>query len=166
MAYRFLFILILSLIPSSLFSIFSNSSFIPPIPLSPPSLVKLQVHEKAQRNAEKISHNEETLEEHFTEIGYNKEGVSKNLGDIETMNSQIEDLDRTLKSAETRIKDNREGVSRNGDSVEDMRKTLTFVKTEVVEYCGYQSSWNKQVWHIAFKHEIKVHWNELFATNL
>ena len=64
------------------------------------------------------------------------------------MTSQMEDLDQTLKSAEIKIKDNKEGVSRNGDSVEDIRKTLTYVKTDVVEYCGYQSSWDKQVWHI------------------
>merc|ERR1712130_1064799 len=102
-------------------------------------------HEMAKKNEEKLgSHensikkNEKELEEEASLISDNKVAIVDNSKGIEHAERSINNLGKEIDVV------TRKTASDNKESIKEMKKEMTYVKTQVVEFCGYQSSWGKE----------------------
>ena len=64
---------------------------------------------------------------------------------IEQAERGINGLGKAVNVVSRKVKANRKTSSDNVESIKDINKEMTYVKTQVVEFCGYQSSWGKEV---------------------
>ena len=64
---------------------------------------------------------------------------------IDHAERSINNLGKALNVVSRKVKANRKTASGNEDSIKEINKEMTYVKTQVVEFCGYQSSWGKEV---------------------
>merc|ERR1711990_471167 len=108
-------------------------------------------HEMVKKNEEKLgSHensikkNEKELEEEASLISDNKVAIMDNSKGIDHAERSINNLGKALKVVTRKVKSNRKTASINEESIKEMKKEMTYVKTQVVEFCGYQSSWGKE----------------------
>ena len=69
---------------------------------------------------------------------------------IDHAERSINNLRKALNVVTRKVKANRKTASGNEESIKEMNKEMTYVKTQVVEFCGYQSSWGKEVASIHF----------------
>merc|ERR1712212_142742 len=108
-------------------------------------------HEMVKKNEEKLgSHensikkNEKELEEEASLISDNKVAIVDNSKGIDHAERSINNLGKALNVVSRKVKANRKSASGNEESIREMKKEMTYVKTQVVEFCGYQSSWGKE----------------------
>jgi len=108
-------------------------------------------HEMGKKNEEKLgSHensikkNEKELEEEASLISDNKVAIVDNSKGIDHAERSINNLGKALNVVSRKVKANRKTASGNEDSIKEINKEMTYVKTQVVEFCGYQSSWGKE----------------------
>merc|ERR1712212_977774 len=108
-------------------------------------------HEMVKKNEEKLgSHensikkNEKELEEEASLISDNKVAIMDNSKGIDHAERSINNLGKALNVVTRKVKSNRKTASGNEESIREMKKEMTYVKTQVVEFCGYQSSWGKE----------------------
>ena len=64
---------------------------------------------------------------------------------IDHAERSINNLGKALNVVTRKVKANRKSASSNEESIKEINKEMTYVKTQVVEFCGYQSSWGKEV---------------------
>ena len=64
---------------------------------------------------------------------------------IEQAERSINNLGKEINVVTRKVKANKKTASDNEESIKEMKKEMTYVKTQVVEFCGYQSSWGKEV---------------------
>ena len=64
---------------------------------------------------------------------------------IEHAERSINNLGKEINVVTRKVKANRKTASGNEELIKEMKKEMTYVKTQVVEFCGYQSSWGKEV---------------------
>merc|ERR1711971_1543400 len=108
-------------------------------------------HEMVKKNEEKLgSHensikkNEKELEEDASLISDNKVAIVDNSKGIEHAERSINNLGKALNVVTRKVKANRKTASVNEESIKGINKEMTYVKTQVVEFCGYQSSWGEE----------------------
>merc|ERR1711874_845954 len=108
-------------------------------------------HEMVKKNEEKlgnhensIKRNEKELEQDASLISDNKVAIVDNSKGIEQAERGINGLGKAVNVVSRKVKANRKTSSDNMESIEDINKEMTYVKTQVVEFCGYQSSWGKE----------------------
>merc|ERR1712110_1284362 len=108
-------------------------------------------HEMAKKNEEKlgrhensIKKNEKELEEEASLISDNKVAIVDNSKGIDHAERSINNLGKALNVVTRKVKANRKTGSGNEESIKEINKEMTYVKTQVVEFCGYQSSWGKE----------------------
>merc|ERR1712110_489519 len=108
-------------------------------------------HEMAKKNEEKlgrhensIKKNEKELEEEASLISDNKVAIVDNSKGIDHAERSIDNLGKALNVVSRKVKANRKSASGNEESIKEINKEMTYVKTQVVEFCGYQSSWGKE----------------------
>merc|ERR1712212_1177150 len=108
-------------------------------------------HEMVKKNEEKLgSHensikkNEKELEEEASLISDNKVAIMDNSKGIDHAERSINNLGKALNVVTRKVKSNRKTASVNEESIKGINKEMTYVKTQVVEFCGYQSSWGKE----------------------
>ena len=63
---------------------------------------------------------------------------------IDHAERSINNLGKALNVVTRKVKANRKSASSNEESIKEMNKEMTYVKTQVVEFCGYQSSWGEE----------------------
>merc|ERR1711990_355853 len=108
-------------------------------------------HEMVKKNEEKLgSHensikkNEKELEEEASLISDNKVAIVDNSKGIDRAERSINNLGKALNVVSRKVKANRKTASVNEESIKGINKEMTYVKTQVVEFCGYQSSWGEE----------------------
>merc|ERR1712212_589541 len=108
-------------------------------------------HEMVKKNEEKLgSHensikkNEKELEEEASLISDNKVAIVDNSKGIDHAERSINNLGKALNVVSRKVKANRKTASVNEESIKGINKEMTYVKTQVVEFCGYQSSWGEE----------------------
>merc|ERR1719339_131443 len=108
-------------------------------------------HEMVKKNEEKlgrhensINKNEKELEEEASLISDNKVAIVDNSKGIDRAEQSINNLGKALNVVTRKVKANRKTASGNEESIKEINKEMTYVKTQVVEFCGYQSSWGKE----------------------
>jgi len=108
-------------------------------------------HEMVKKNEEKlgrhensINKNEKELEEEASLISDNKVAIVDNSKGIDHAERSINNLGKALNVVTRKVKANRKTGSGNEESIKEINKEMTYVKTQVVEFCGYQSSWGKE----------------------
>merc|ERR1711990_746071 len=108
-------------------------------------------HEMVKKNEEKLgSHensikkNEKELEEEASLISDNKVAIVDNSKGIDRAERGINNLGKALNVVTRKVKSNRKTASVNEESIKGINKEMTYVKTQVVEFCGYQSSWGEE----------------------
>merc|ERR1711887_117549 len=108
-------------------------------------------HEMVKKNEEKlgrhensINKNEKELEEDASLISDNKVAIVDNSKGIDHAERSINNLGKALNVVTRKVKANRKSASSNEESIKEINKEMTYVKTQVVEFCGYQSSWGKE----------------------
>merc|ERR1712045_334733 len=108
-------------------------------------------HEMVKKNEEKlgshensIKRNEKELEQDASLISDNKVAIVDNSKGIEQAERGINGLGKAVNVVSRKVKANRKTASNNVESIKDINKEMTYVKTQVVEFCGYQSSWGKE----------------------
>merc|ERR1712055_522758 len=108
-------------------------------------------HEMVKRNQEKlgnhensIKRNEKELEQDASLISDNKVAIVDNSKGIDRAERGINGLGKAVNVVSRKVKANRKTSSDNMESIEDINKEMTYVKTQVVEFCGYQSSWGEE----------------------
>jgi len=108
-------------------------------------------HEMVKKNEEKLgSHensikkNEKELEEEASLISDNKVAIVDNSKGIDHAERSINNLGKALNVVTRKVKANRKTASVNEESIKGINKEMTYVKTQVVEFCGYQSSWGEE----------------------
>merc|ERR1712130_540645 len=116
-------------------------------------------HEMAKKNEEKLgSHensikkNEKELEEEASLISDNKVAIVDNSKGIEHAERSINNLGKEINVVTRKVKANRKTASDNEESIKEMKEEMTYVKTQVVEFCGYQSSWGKEDKSITYEY--------------
>merc|ERR550532_3794176 len=118
-------------------------------------------HEMGKKNEEKLgSHensikkNEKELEEEASLISDNKVAIVDNSKGIDHAERSINNLGKALNVVTRKVKANRKSASGNEDSIKEINKEMTYVKTQVVEFCGYQSSWGKEDKSVTYEYLI------------
>merc|ERR1719430_1808042 len=108
-------------------------------------------HEMVKKNEEKLgSHensikkNKKELEEEASLISDNKVAIVDNSKGIDHVERSINNLGKALNVVTRKVKANRKTGSGNEESIKEINKEMTYVKTQVVEFCGYQSSWGEE----------------------
>merc|ERR1712212_463503 len=108
-------------------------------------------HEMVKKNEEKLgSHensikkNEKELEEEASLISDNKVAIVDNSKGIDRAERGINNLGKALNVVSRKVKANRKTASVNEESIKGINKEMTYAKTQVVEFCGYQSSWGEE----------------------
>merc|ERR1712210_28470 len=108
-------------------------------------LVKMHGKVIATANeAIKNINNKKELEQDASLISDNKVAIVDNSKDIDHAERSINNLGKALNVVSRKVKANRKSASGNEDSIKEINKEMTYVKTQVVEFCGYQSSWGKE----------------------
>merc|ERR1711934_579057 len=100
--------------------------------------------EKLGRHENSINKNEKELEEEASLISDNKVAIVDNSKGIDHAERSINNLGKALNVVTRKVKANRKSASGNEESIKEINKEMTYVKTQVVEFCGYQSSWGKE----------------------
>merc|ERR1712212_810038 len=106
--------------------------------------VKESVEENLGSHENSIKKNEKELEEEASLISDNKVAIMDNSKGIDHAERSINNLGKALNVVTRKVKSNRKTASGNEESIREMKKEMTYVKTQVVEFCGYQSSWGKE----------------------
>merc|ERR1712212_874538 len=106
--------------------------------------VKESVEENLGSHENSIKKNEKELEEEASLISDNKVAIMDNSKGIDRAERGINNLGKALNVVSRKVKANRKTASGNEESIREMKKEMTYVKTQVVEFCGYQSSWGKE----------------------
>merc|ERR1711922_114144 len=88
--------------------------------------------------------NEKELEEDASLISDNKVAIVDNSKGIDHAERSINNLGKALNVVTRKVKAKRKSASSNEESIKEINKEMTYVKTQVVEFCGYQSSWGKE----------------------
>merc|ERR1711970_479565 len=108
-------------------------------------------HEMVKKNEEKlgsyensIKKNEKELEEEASLISDNKVAIVDNSKGIDHAERGINNLGNALNVVTRKVKANRKTASTNEESIKGINKEMTYVKTQVVQFCGYQSSWGEE----------------------
>merc|ERR1711863_217725 len=102
------------------------------------------VKESVEENHEMVKKNKKELEQDASLISDNKVAIVDNSKDIDHAERSINNLGKALDMVTRKVRANRKTASDNKDSVKEINKEMTYVKTQVVEFCGYQSSWGKE----------------------
>merc|ERR1719305_1538563 len=102
------------------------------------------VKESVEENHEMGKKNEKELEQDASLISDNKVAIVDNSKDIDHAERSINNLGKALDVVTRKVRANRKTASGNKDSIKEINKEMTYVKTQVVEFCGYQSSWGKE----------------------
>merc|ERR1712088_933151 len=63
---------------------------------------------------------------------------------VEENHEMVKKNKKALEVVTRKVRANRKTASDNKDSIKEINKEMTYVKTQVVEFCGYQSSWGKE----------------------
>merc|ERR1711863_228806 len=100
--------------------------------------------EKLGRHENSINKNEKELEQDASLISDNKVAIVDNSKDIDHAERSINNLGKALDVVTRKVRANRKTASGNKDSIKEINREMTYVKTQVVEFCGYQSSWGKE----------------------
>merc|ERR1712055_934718 len=100
--------------------------------------------EKLGRHENSINKNEKELEEDASLISDNKVAIVDNSKGIDHAERSINNLGKALNVVTRKVKANRKSASSNEESIKEINKEMTYVKTQVVEFCGYQSSWGEE----------------------
>merc|ERR1712172_68517 len=103
-----------------------------------------EVKESVEENHEMVKKNEKKLEEDASLISDNKVAIVDNSKGIEHAERSINNLGKALNVVTRKVKANRKTASVNEESIKGINKEMTYVKTQVVEFCGYQSSWGEE----------------------
>merc|ERR1712241_1286907 len=88
--------------------------------------------------------NNKELQQDASLISDNKVAIVDNSKDIDHAERSINNLGKALDVVTRKVRANRKTASGNKDSIKEINKEMTYVKTQVVEFCGYQSSWGKE----------------------
>merc|ERR1711863_152893 len=102
------------------------------------------VRESVEENHEMVKKNKKELEQDASLISDNKVAIVDNSKDIDHAERSINNLGKALDVVTRKVRANRKTASDNKDSVKEINKEMTYVKTQVIEFCGYQSSWGKE----------------------
>merc|ERR1711934_946362 len=102
------------------------------------------VKESVEENHEMVKKNKKELEQDASLISDNKVAIVDNSKDIDHAERSINNLGKALDVVTRKVRANRKTASGNKDSIKEINKEMTYVKTQVVEFCGYQSSWGKE----------------------
>merc|ERR1711971_1020081 len=102
------------------------------------------VKESVEENHEMVKKNEKELEEDASLVSDNKVAIVDNSKGIEHAERSINNLGKALNVVTRKVKANRKTASVNEESIKGINKEMTYVKTQVVEFCGYQSSWGEE----------------------
>merc|ERR1711953_1089233 len=102
------------------------------------------VRESVEENHEMVKKNKKELEQDASFISDNKVAIVDNSKDIDHAERSINNLGKALDVVTRKVRANRKTASGNKDSIKEINKEMTYVKTQVVEFCGYQSSWGKE----------------------
>merc|ERR1712038_381824 len=102
------------------------------------------VRESVEENHEMVKKNKKELEQDASLISDNKVAIVDNSKDIDHAERSINNLGKALDVVTRKVRANRKTASGNKDSIKEINKEMTYVKTQVVEFCGYQSSWGKE----------------------
>merc|ERR1712055_444353 len=102
------------------------------------------VKESVEENHEMVKKNEKELEEEASLISDNKVAIVDNSKGIDRAERGINNLGKALNVVSRKVKANRKTASVNEESIKGIKKGMTYVKTQVVEFCGYQSSWGEE----------------------
>jgi len=100
--------------------------------------------EKLGSHENSIKKNEMGLEAEASLISDNKVAIVDNSKGIDHSDRSINNLGKALNVVTRKVKANRKAASINEESVKEINKEMTYVKTQVVEFCGYQSSWGEE----------------------
>merc|ERR1711953_671044 len=102
------------------------------------------VRESVEENHEMVKKNKKELEQDASLISDNKVAIVDNSKDIDHAERSINNLGKALDVVTRKERANKKTASGNKDSIKEINKEMTYVKTQVVEFCGYQSSWGKE----------------------
>merc|ERR1711863_103014 len=102
------------------------------------------VRESVEENHEMVKKNKKELEQDASLISDNKVAIVDNSKDIDHAERSINNLGKALDVVTRKVRANRKTASGNKDSIKEINREMTYVKTQVVEFCGYQSSWGKE----------------------
>merc|ERR1711899_254564 len=102
------------------------------------------VKESVSENHEMVKKNEEKLGNHENSIKRNEKELEQDASLISDNKVAIVDNSKGIEQAERGINGLGKTASNNVESIKDINKEMTYVKTQVVEFCGYQSSWGKE----------------------
>merc|ERR1712038_293923 len=102
------------------------------------------VRESVEENHEMVKKNRKELEQDASLISDNKVAIVDNSKDIDHAERSINNLGKALDVVTRKVRANRKTASGNKDSIKEINKEMTYVKTQVVEFWGYQSSWGKE----------------------
>merc|ERR1712037_388349 len=102
------------------------------------------VRESVEENHEMVKKNKKELEQDASLISDNKVAIVDNSKDIDHAERSINNLGKALDVVTRKVRANRKSASGNEESIKEINKEMTYVKTQVVEFCGYQSSWGKE----------------------
>merc|ERR1712241_1398411 len=102
------------------------------------------VRESVEENHEMVKKNKKEREQDASLISDNKVAIVDNSKDIDHAERSINNLGKALDVVTRKVRANRKTASDNKDSVKEINKEITYVKTQVVKFCGYQSSWGKE----------------------
>ena len=86
-----------------------------------------------------------SLKSHYNQFTTGQVAIVDNSKGIEQAERGINGLGKAVNVVSRKVKANRKTSSDNVESIKDINKEMTYVKTQVVEFCGYQSSWGKEV---------------------
>ena len=103
---------------------------------------------KLEQDASLISDNKVlffSLKSHHNQFTIDQVAILDNSKGIEQAERGINGLGKAVNVVSRKVKANRKTSSDNVESIKDINKEMTYVKTQVVEFCGYQSSWGKEV---------------------
>lgn len=103
-----------------------------------------ELKQDIKKNKREITENASELDKNEYLIKHNNKNIIKNKNAISENGDSVQEIQETLKEVDHSIRENKGAISENDDSIEAIRGKMKYVKTEVVEYCGYQSSWDKQ----------------------
>merc|ERR1719454_2523171 len=102
------------------------------------------VRESVEENHEMVKKNKKDLEQDASLISDNKVAIVDNSKDIDHAERSINNLGKALDVVTRKVRANRKTASINEESIKEINKEMTYVKTQVVEFCGYQSSWGEE----------------------
>merc|ERR1712172_476089 len=73
-----------------------------------------------------------------------KESVEENHEMVKKNEEKLGSQENSIKKNEKELDEDASLISDNEESIKGINKEMTYVKTQVVEFCGYQSSWGEE----------------------